>query len=187
MMRPGIPMLLAVVLPLVAPATIRSQTDQRLDAAELAADAGDVDRAREYLRSWLDSEAAARPDADVGRALFLRARLAENVDSAAVDYLEAAVRGDEEYAALARLRLAQLRLTSGQPALAAADLELLRADFPGSPLVPESWLWSGFALEVLGDDEVARARYRQELSGTLYGAQDYGFQDGEAVHRSPEN
>ena len=95
MMRPGIPMLLAVVLPLVAPATIRSQTDQRLDAAELAADAGDVDRAREYLRSWLDSEAAARPDADVGRALFLRARLAENVDSAAVDYLEAAVRGDE--------------------------------------------------------------------------------------------
>ncbi len=166
MVRPGIPMLLAVVLPLLAPATIRSQTDERLDAAELAADAGDVDRARDYLRNWLDSEAAARPEADVGRALFLRARLAENVDSAAVDYLEAAVRGDEEYAALARLRLAQLRLTIGQPALAAADLELLRADFPDSPLVLESWLWSGFALEVLGDPASACAAWTRAADGS---------------------
>jgi hypothetical protein len=154
-MRPEVPILLAVVLAFFAPTTGRSQTDESLDAAELAADAGDVDRARAFLRSWLDSEAAARPDADVGRALFLRARLAESVDSAEVDYLEAALRADEHYAALARLRLAQLRLTGGQPALAVGDLELLRADFPGSPLVPESWLWSGFALEVLGDPAAA--------------------------------
>ncbi|MBK5097950.1 MAG: hypothetical protein JJE01_09210, partial [Gemmatimonadetes bacterium] len=61
MMRPGIPMLLAVVIPLFAPAAVRSQTDERLLAAELAADAGDVERAREYLRGWLDSETAVRP------------------------------------------------------------------------------------------------------------------------------
>ena len=165
-MRPRICMLLATVIPLLAPAAALPQADERLDAAELAADAGDVERARQYLRSWLDSEAAARPDADVGRALFLRARLAENVDSAAVDYLEAAVRGDEEYAALARLRLAQLRLTSGQPALASVDLELLRADFPGSPLVAESWLWSGFTLEALGDLASACAAWTRAADGS---------------------
>jgi tetratricopeptide (TPR) repeat protein len=164
--RQGIPILLAVVLHLFTPAIVRSQVDDRLEAAELAADAGDVERAREYLRSWLDSESAARLDADVGRALFLRARLAENVDSAEVDYLEAAVRGGESYAALARLRLAQLRLTSGRPAIAAADLELLRADFPGSPLVPESWLWSGFALEGLGDPAAACAAWTRAADGS---------------------
>jgi tetratricopeptide (TPR) repeat protein len=165
MIRPGICILLATIFPLLAPAVALPQADERLDAAELAADAGDVERARQYLRSWLESEAAARADADVGRALFLRARLAENVDSAAVDYLEAAVRGDEEYAALARLRLAQLRLTRGQPALAATDLELLRADFPGSPLVAESWLWSGFTLEALGDPASACAAWTRAADG----------------------
>jgi len=165
-MRPRILVLLAVLVPLFTPAVVRSQVDDRLEAAEMAADAGDVERAREYLRSWLDSESAARPDADVGRALFLRARLAENVDSAEVDYLEAAVRGGESYAALARLRLAQLRLTSGRPATAAADLELLRADFPGSSLVPESWLWSGFALEGLGDPASACAAWTRAADGS---------------------
>jgi len=165
-MRPRILVLLAVLVPLFTPAVVHSQVDDRLEAAEMAADAGDVERAREYLRSWLDSESAARPDADVGRALFLRARLAENVDSAEVDYLEAAVRGGESYAALARLRLAQLRLTSGRPATAAADLELLRADFPGSSLVPESWLWSGFALEGLGDPASACAAWTRAADGS---------------------
>ena len=164
-MRPEVPILLAVLLALFAPTSGRAQTDESLDAAELAADAGDVDRARAFLRSWLDSDAAARPDADVGRALFLRARLAESVDSAEVDYLEAALRADEHYAALARLRLAQLRLTGGQPALAVGDLELLRADFPGSPLVPESWLWSGFSLEVLGDPAAACAAWTRAADG----------------------
>ncbi len=166
MSRQGFPVLLAVVLPLFTPAAVHSQVDDRLEAAELAADAGDVERAREYLRSWLDSGLAAGLDADVGRALFLRARLAENVDSAEVDYLEAAVRGGESYAALARLRLAQLRLTSGRLAIAAADLELLRADFPGSPLVPESWLWSGFALEGLGDPASACAAWTRAAEGS---------------------
>ena len=92
--------------------------------------------------------------------------MAENVDSAEVDYLEAAVRGGESYAALARLRLAQLRLTSGRPATAAADLELLRADFPGSSLVPESWLWSGFALEGLGDPASACAAWTRAADGS---------------------
>jgi tetratricopeptide (TPR) repeat protein len=165
-MRPRILVLLAVLALLFTPAVVRSQIDDRLEAAEMAADAGDVEQAREYLRSWLDSESATRPDADVGRALFLRARLAENVDSAEVDYLEAAVRGGENYGALARLRLAQLRLTSGRPAIAAADLELLRADFPGSSLVPESWLWSGFALEGLGDPASACAAWTRAADGS---------------------
>ncbi len=167
MIRFGLAVLVAIAVPLFRPGPLRAQVDDRLEAAELAADAGDVDRARRFLQDWLNSEAAALPDADVGRALFLRARLAANVDSAEVDYLEAAVRGGEQYAALARLRLAQLRLTEGRPVLAAADLELLRADFPGSPLVPESWLWTGLALEALGDPAAACAAWTKAASGML--------------------
>jgi len=51
--------------------------------------------------------------------------------------------------------------------LAAADLELLRADFPGSPLVPESWLWTGLALEALGDPAAACAAWTKAASGML--------------------
>lgn len=167
MSRFGLAVLVVFAVLLFRPDPARSQVDDRLEAAELAADAGDADRARRYLQDWLHSEAASRPEADVGRALFLRARLASNVDSAEVDYLEAAVRGGERYAALARLRLAQLRLTEGRPVPAAADLEKLRADFPGSPLVPESWLWTGLALEALGNSAAACAAWTKAASGAL--------------------
>ncbi len=144
--------LAAGLLPsLAAPGRALGQDEGALDAAEVAADAGDLERAREYLRQWLGSPESTRPGADVSRALFLRARLASNVDSAEVDYLEAAVRGDERYGALARFRLAQLRLAEGRAGEAADDLARLRADFPGSELAGSSWLWTGFALETAGD------------------------------------
>jgi len=143
------------------PGPVAAQSADRLEAAEVAADAGDVERAREYLRDWLVSDVATAPGAEVGRALVLRARLAANPDSAEVDYLEAAVRGGEEYGAIARLRLAQLRLMDGRPSLAVADLDRLRADFPDSRLVPESWLWTGFAWESLGDPGAACSAWEQ--------------------------
>jgi len=149
----------AALLLAALPAELAAQSGDRLEAAEVAADAGDVERAREYLRDWLVSDAASAPEAEVGKALVLRARLAASPDSAEVDYLEAAVRGGEEYGAVARLRLAQLRLMDGRPALAISDLDRLRADFPGSRLVPESWLWTGFAHESLGDPAAACAAW----------------------------
>jgi len=143
------------------PDRLAAQSADRLEAAEVAADAGDVEGAREYLRDWLVSDAATAAEADVGRALVLRARLAANPDSAEMDYLEAAIRGGEEYGAVARLRLAQLRLMDGRPSLAVADLDRLRADFPGSRLVPESWLWTGFAWESLGEPDAACSAWEQ--------------------------
>ncbi len=150
--RTGLFLLLSALV--LLPAEAGAQ-DARLDAAELAADAGDIERAREYLAGWFASDAAVARNADVARALVLRARLAESAEAAEVDYLEAAVNGGDRYGALARLRLAQLRLTRGRPALALADLERLRVDFPGSELVPESWLWSGIAREATGDLDTA--------------------------------
>ncbi|MEJ2482096.1 MAG: SPOR domain-containing protein [Gemmatimonadota bacterium] len=144
--------LAAALLP-AGPAT--AQSGDPLEAAELAADAGDIDRARQYLSEWAASNATGAAREDQGKALVLRARLTEDADSAELAYMEAAVVGGEEYGALARLRLAQLRLMSGRPALAIDDLDLLRDDFPASPRVPESWLWTGFALESLGDPAAA--------------------------------
>ena len=43
------------------PARAAAQSADRLEAAEVAADAGDVEGAREYLRDWLLSDAATAP------------------------------------------------------------------------------------------------------------------------------
>ncbi|MFO7587897.1 MAG: SPOR domain-containing protein [Gemmatimonadota bacterium] len=154
----------AAVLVAFLPAAAPAQEDGPLAAAEVAADTGDLERARDYLRRWLGSPEAMRPDADRSRALLLRARLSANLDSAEADYVEAAVRGGERHGALARLRLAQLRLARGRPGDAAADLARLRADFPDSGLVGESWLWSGHALEAAGDPAAACDAWRRAAS-----------------------
>ncbi|MCL7969506.1 MAG: SPOR domain-containing protein [marine benthic group bacterium] len=146
---------------LATPGSVLGQSGDPLEAAELAADAGDVDRARQYLSEWTQSSASTATRDDRGQALVLRARLTEDADSAELAYMEAAVVGGEEYGALARLRLAQLRLMSGRARLAIDDLDLLRDDFPASERVPESWLWTGFAFESLGDPASACAAWAE--------------------------
>lgn len=171
---------LAVVLLAARPVPAVAQDDGALAAAEMAADAGDLVRARQYLQEWLESPDAAVPGADVSRALLLRARLAASADSAEVDYVEAAVRGGERHGAVARLRLAQLRLAEGRPRDAADDLARLRADFPGSGLVGESWLWSGHALEAAGDPAGACDAWRR-AAGSAAG--EVGRAAAEAAER----
>lgn len=127
------------------------QTAPSLDTVEQAADTGDTARARDLLGRWFESPAALNRQADVGRARFLRARLAGDLDSARVDYLWVAIRGDSRYGAASRMRLAQLYIAEGRLDRAAADLERLRADFPGSRLVGSSWLWTGNVLSAAGD------------------------------------
>ncbi len=133
---------------LAAPSSASGQSSADLDAAEITADAGDLNRARELLSGWLSARGG---NADEARARFLRARLARDLDSAEVDYLWVAVEGSEPYGATARLRLAQLRLTRGQQARAEQDLERLRTDYPDSPLVLSSWLWTGNSRAMSGD------------------------------------
>jgi tetratricopeptide (TPR) repeat protein len=149
--RAALQVLLGAATGLLVASPVAAQSGDPLEAAEVAADAGDLDRARQYLSEWEASNASGATRDIQGKALVLRARLTESADSAELAYMEAAVVGGEEYGALARLRLAQLRLMSGRPALAIDDLDLLRDDFPASTRVPESWLWTGFALESLGD------------------------------------
>ncbi len=144
---------------------LRAQASPALDAVERAADAGELAAARRLLTDWFGSEEAADRSANAGRARFLRARLTEDLDSARVDYLWVAVRGDDRYGASARLRLAQLYLAEGRLDRAADDLDRLRADFPGSPEVLSSWLWTGNVRFAAGDATGACAAWERAASG----------------------
>ena len=135
-----------------------------LDAIERAADAGDTAEARGLLARWFDSPEALNRQADVGRARFLRARLAADLDSARVDYLWVAIRGDNRYGAASRMRLAQLYIAEGRLDRAEADLERLRADFPGSQLVVSSWLWTGNVRSASGDGAGACAAWERVVA-----------------------
>jgi len=140
---------------------LRGQPSATLDAAERAADRGELAEARQRLAAWFASEEAASRGADVERARFLRARLSNDLDSARVDYLWVAIRGDDRYGAAARLRLAQMYVAEGRLDRAREDLDRLRTDFPGSPLVLTAWLWTGNVLAAAGDPEGACAAWER--------------------------
>ncbi len=161
----ALPALLCAAACLSTAGSVLAQSGDPLAAAELAADAGDLERARQYLAEWTDTSAAEAAREDRAQALVLRARLTEDADSAELAYMEAAVVAGEEYGALARLRLAQIRLMSGRARLAVDDLDLLRDDFPASDRIPESWLWTGFAFESLGDPTSACAAWAEAAGG----------------------
>jgi tetratricopeptide (TPR) repeat protein len=148
----------------VSAAPLLAQSSAVLDSAERAADLGRVEEARELLDRWFASSEAAEREADVERARFLRARLTRDLDSARVDYLWVAVRGDVRFGAAARLRLAQLYVAEGRPDRAEENLERMRADYPGSPLEFESWLWTGNARWAAGDRAGACAAWETAAS-----------------------
>jgi hypothetical protein len=147
-----------------APPSALAQGVPSLDAVERAADIGDTAEARGLLARWFESEAALDREADVGRARFLRARLAADMDSARVDYLWVAIRGDGRYGAASRMRLAQLYIAEGRLDRAEADLERLRADFPDSPLIASSWLWTGNVRSAAGDGAGACAAWERVVA-----------------------
>lgn len=131
-----------------------------LDRVEEAADSGAADEARRLLARWWDAHGDGTDPPSSARAGLLAARLASNVDSARSLYVRLALEGPPDVAARARLRLAQLRVAEGRPDRALKDLERLRADFPGQPLVAESWLWTGRARRLSGDRPGACDAYR---------------------------
>ncbi len=140
----------AAVRPAGAAPQAAAQTPS-LDIVEAALDSGRVEVARAELDRWfgINEEEAERQK--MARARYLRGRMTADADSAEIDYIWVAIDGGGPYAAEAWLKLAQLRLMRGDAARAAGDLERLRADYPDSPVLAESWLWSGFTLEAAGD------------------------------------
>lgn len=132
-----------------------------LDGIEAAADRGDVAAAREALTAYLDSGAG---DGRSARIDYLAGRLAPDPDSAKVAFLRAAIDGEGEYAARARLRLAQLELARGDHERSAEHLGRLRRDDPGGALVPTSWIWSARVAEVAGDVSAACAAWSEALA-----------------------
>lgn len=128
-----------------------SPAARSLEAIEAAADSGHAVRARRDLARWLRSEGLDAAPAVRAHADFLRGRLSADVDSATLAYTTVAIGGVLPWAALARLRLAQVRLARGQYDRALSDLSTLRADFPGDSLARRSWAWTGDALAASGD------------------------------------
>lgn len=126
-----------------------------LEAVQAEADSGHADRARRDLERWLHDRGPKAGTAARAHAEFLRARLATNLDSAALVYTSLAIGGVQPWAAAARLRLAQLHLARGQYDRALSDLETLRADFPGDSLAHRSWAWTGDVLAASGDSSRA--------------------------------
>ena len=156
--------LLFLVAWTAGPRSSAAQSSPVLDSVERAADLGEVVEARRLLDEWFVSAEASDREADVGRARYLRARLTRDLDSARVDYLWVAVRGDDRYGPAARLRLAQLYVAEGRLDRAAEHLERLRADFPGSAYTFSSWLWTGNVRAAAGDRSGACAAWETAAS-----------------------
>lgn len=144
-----------LLLPAVGSAQTSDEAAARLDRVQAAVDSGKVDVARASLDSWLASYREEAPEDQRERARFLRARLAADAAEAESIYRRFAVDAGSRYAPMARLRLGQLRLAGGRQDQALRDLELLRADFPGHPLVTESWFWTGLARRAAGRPDQA--------------------------------
>lgn len=158
---PAAALVLAAAVHGVAAGPARAQEQAPgLARAEAAADSGATEEARRLLARWRESGAGSADRAASARARLLAARLASDPDSARNLYVRLAVEGPPEFAARARLRLAQLRLAEGRPDRAIEDLERLRADVPGGPLAAESWLWTGRARQLAGDRAGACDAYR---------------------------
>lgn len=164
---PGVlPWLAFIGLALAAPSDAVGQErgTTGLDAAEEAADRGDVEAAREALAGYLASAAPEAAPSSRTRLDYLVGRLAPDPDSAEVAYLRAAIEGEGPYASRARLRLAQLQLARGEHARAIDHLARLRADDPGGELAPVSWVWTARAAEVAGDATAACDAWTQALA-----------------------
>lgn len=150
-----------LLLPTVGSAQASDEATARLDRVQAAVDSGNVDAARSSLESWLASYREEASEDERERARFLRARLTADAAEAETIYRRFAVEAGSRYAPMARLRLGQLRLAGGRQDRALRDLELLRSDFPGHPLVTESWFWTGLAWRAAGrPDEACEALLR---------------------------
>lgn len=174
----------AALLLCASPARAAAQTQRApgppLDEIEAMADAGRVAEARGALAAWFAAEQETAERHDMVRARFLRARLTPDVDSAEVEYLWVAIDGGTPYGAAAWLRLAQLHLARGEPARAKQELARLRADYPQSELLSESWWWSGRAEETLGDLDAACEAWRRSARADA----PVGMGGAEAVTRA---
>ncbi len=147
-----------------------AEGQDRLARAEDALWEGDAATARSELAAWFERSAATASGDDRGRALLLRARLADDPAVAERDYLEV-VHGYPMSPAApeALLRLAQWTLYRQQEDRAVAYLDRLVADYPTWGRRDEARLWLARALRAAGRrDDACSAAATAALSSDPY-------------------
>jgi cell division septation protein DedD len=115
----------------------------------------------QWERSFADPRSAAQP-AERARALFLRAQLTGDAAQAEDAYVAVVLSyPSSSVAPEALLRLGQALMTAGEPRRAAAYLERLRSDYPGTPQRETGLLWLARAQLALGSAPAACTTARE--------------------------
>lgn len=169
-------LLLLAIMPTVAAA---QSSPQLVEAMRLSGE-GRSDSARRIVAAVL---ARSRPgDSLYVEALYSRGRLAASADTAERDLRRVAIEySTSRWADDAMLQLAQLALAAGNAPSALAQVQRLRADFPGSELRPQAAYWGARASFVTGDNPSACALLdsaRAEAAG------DVEFQNQVSFYRA---
>lgn len=155
--------------------------------------AGDIPGARSLVEQWWSGQPPTRPGEERARALYLRARLAEDGRSAEEDYL-ALVLGYpmSSLAPESLLRLGQLLLSAGEHARSEGYLQRLVNDYPGHPLHGDGFYWLARARRAAGKTsaacQAARSGLRTGVDAELYallGAEAAGCPEREAPRSAP--
>jgi len=113
-----------------------------LEAVERMAGEGRAGEARAALQAWWDASHDRASRDDQQRALWLRARLTQDPEQAALDYQRLAVLyPGGAFADQALFRLAQAFHALGDGSRARQQMEALARDYPGSPVRSEAEQW----------------------------------------------
>jgi cell division septation protein DedD len=162
-------LVLAVVT--LAPATAHAQAaNGALDRVHNLIATGRFTEANNTLEQWERSYGDPRSEAvpaDRAKALYLRALLTGDAAQAEDAYMTVVLSyPSSAVAADALLRLGQGLLTAGEPRRAAAYLERLRSDYPGTTQRETGMLWLSRAHLAAGNSSAACSTARDGLDGT---------------------
>lgn len=156
----------AALLAFSVPAAAEAQTPN-LAQVEARIASGDVAAARTGMQAWWRArgEKLTSQDADRARALLLRARMQQEIESARADYLTLVLEHPtSSEAAEALLRLGQSDVAAGEQARAIRYLSRLHTDHPASPHAAVASLWLARAHLRASDEASACAALQKGLT-----------------------
>lgn len=144
----------AILLAAVIPSALKAQSEPRLVAAVKLAQEGQGDSARTELRRMLDATPSG--DSLYPQILYTMGMVADNSDDRQRMFQRVVVEySTSDWADESLFRLAQVAYASSDWTSAIRYLERVRADFPGSPLLPYAALYGARAQFQAGDAPAA--------------------------------